>query len=417
MHDLPHAGAGPVLRRLAESRIREAMDDTPVVLVVGPRRAGKTTLVRQIDGEDRPYFTLDDLTTLDAARTDPAGFVRGLDRATIDEVQRVPELLLAIKKAVDDDHRPGRFLLTGSANVMTLPKVADSLAGRMETIRLLPLAQAELAEGRGDFLDRLYEGRFQNPRKPIIGDDLVRAVLEGGFPEAVARPRESRRLAWLREYLDAVLNRDLRDIAHVERLTDLPAFVRLVAHHAGQLVNFSEIGRSLGISHKTSQRYVALLEQIFLVGLLQPWYSNGIKRLIRSPKLHFFDTGVLAASLGLTHRRVGSDRSSFGTLLESFVFGELSKLLSVSETRARLYHFRDQSNREVDFVVEWDDGRLAGVEVKASATVTHQDFRGLRTLGDAVPGQFASGVVLYDGSDVVPFGKNLTAVPLACLAD
>ncbi|MFO1079568.1 MAG: ATP-binding protein [Reyranellaceae bacterium] len=404
-----------MFERFAERRAEEALSDTPVVLIVGPRRAGKTTLVRKMDSAGRNYLTLDDLTVLEAARSDPAGFIRGQDRATIDEIQRAPDLLLAIKKTVDEDYRPGRFLLTGSANVMTLPRVADSLAGRMETIRMLPLARAEIDGRLPTFLERLFDGELQGQKKATIGDDLVRLVLLGGFPEAIARDSERRRQDWTRSYLTSILNRDLRDIADVERLTELPKFVRLLAERAGQLVNYSQLGMGIGVNHKTSQRYVGLLEQLFLICTLPPWFTNTLKRLVRAPKLHFVDSGLLATVRGLTFERLKADRDAFGALLEGFVYSEVAKLMTASDLRLTPHHFRDRDGREVDIVLERDDGTVAGVEVKASATVRAGDFKGLRALGEACGNRFASGVVLYDGKDVVPFGDRLVAAPLSCL--
>lgn len=402
-------------KRLMEHRVREALADTPVALVIGPRRAGKTTLVRAMDERGRDYLTLDDQTVLGAARLDPSGFIRGLDRAIIDEIQRVPELLLAIKKSVDEDYRPGRFLLTGSANVLTLPRIADSLAGRMETIRLLPLAQAEILGRKPSFLEGLYAGNLQRPKDLIIGDELIRVVLAGGYPEAVSRASERRRQDWIRSYLTSVLTRDLRDIAEIEKLSDLPKFVRLLAEHSGQLVNYSAFGGGIDVNYKTSQRYVGLLEQVFLVATLQPWYTNAIKRVIKTPKLHFLDSGVLAGSRGLSLARLKADRSAFGALVESFVFAEIMKLMAWSDIRLAPFHFRDQDGHEVDIVLERDDGMIAGIEVKASATVTAGDLSGLKKLVEAAKDRFAFGVVLYDGDTIVPFGERLAAAPISCL--
>lgn len=402
-------------KRLMEHRVREALADTPVALVIGPRRAGKTTLVRAMGERGRDYLTLDDQTVLGAARLDPSGFIRGLDRAIIDEIQRVPELLLAIKKSVDEDYRPGRFLLTGSANVLTLPRIADSLAGRMETIRLLPLAQAEILGRKPSFLESLYAGNLQKPKDLIIGDELIRVVLAGGYPEAVSRASERRRQDWIRSYLTSVLTRDLRDIAEIEKLSDLPKFVRLLAEHSGQLANYSAFGGGIDVNYKTSQRYVGLLEQVFLVATLQPWYTNAIKRVIKTPKLHFLDSGVLAASRGLSLARVKADRSAFGALVESFVFAEIMKLMAWSDIRLAPFHFRDQDGHEVDIVLERDDGTIAGIEVKASATVTAGDLSGLKKLVEAAKDRFAFGVVLYDGDTIVPFGERLAAAPISCL--
>ena len=279
----------------------------PVVLITGPRRAGKTTLVRKMGEAGRSYITLDDQTALEAARADPRGFIRGLDRAIIDEIQRAPDLLLAIKKTVDEDYRPGRFLLTGSANVLTLPRVADSLAGRMETLRMLPLSRAEITGEAPHSWNASFRGRCRG----TSGDRRRRACpacLIGGFPEAIGRESERRRQDWARSYLTSVLTRDFRDIAEIEKLTELPKFVRLLAEHSGQLVNYSQFGGSINVSHKTGQRYVALLEQVFLVSTLQPWYTNALKRIAKTPKLHFLDSGLLAATRGLSFERVKANR-------------------------------------------------------------------------------------------------------------
>ncbi|MCY3983677.1 MAG: ATP-binding protein [Roseovarius sp.] len=402
-------------KRFAEDRVREALTDTPVVLIVGPRRAGKTTLVKNMGTADRAYITLDDQTVLDAAQTDPVGFIRDLDQATIDEIQRAPELMLAIKKTVDEDYRPGRFLLTGSANILTLPRVADSLAGRMETFRMLPLSRAEINGVTPKFLNRVFDGKLKSTPEAIIGDDLIRLVMLGGFPEAIARDNERRRRDWAESYLASVLMRDLRDIADVEKLTELPKFVRLLAEYSGQLVNYSQFGSSINVSHKTGRRYVGLLEQIFLVSTLAPWYTNTHKRISKTAKLHFLDTGLLATMRRLTCEKVKKNRALFGALLESYVFSEVLKLMMISEMRLTPYHFRDQHMHEVDIVLEGDEGMIVGIEIKGSATVRSSDFAGLRTLSRACGERFAFGVVLYDNTNVVHFGERLAAAPISSL--
>ena len=402
--------------RLVERRVEEALADTPVVLIVGPRRAGKTTLAKKMGmGKLKlVYLTLDDRTTLNAAQSDPEAFIRELDCAIIDEIQRAPELLLAIKKSVDDDYRPGRFLLTGSANVLTLPRVADSLAGRIETIHMLPLAHVEVLGRSSSFLNGIFAGHFA-VKDAILGDNLVEQVLSGGFPEALDRDSEQRRQDWLRSYLKAILSRDLRDIADVERLAELPKFVRLLAQQSGQLINFSNLGSGIDVNYKTSQRYVRLLEQVFLVSTLPPWHTNAIKRIIKTPKMHFLDSGILSTSCGLTLNRIKDNRSQFGTVLESFVFAEILKLITGSDLSLTPYHFRDQDAREVDIVLERDDGMIVGIEVKASATVGVRDFSGLKTLSEICKDKFAFGAVLYDSANCIPFGDKLAAVPISCL--
>lgn len=257
--------------------------------------------------------------------------------------------------------------------------------------------------------------RIGGPIGVANGDELMAAVLSGGYPEAISRTSERRRQDWVRSYPTSVLTRDLRDIAEVERLTKLPKFTRLLAEHSGQLVNYSAFGSGINVAYKTSQRYVGLLEQVFLVATLQPWYTNAIKRVIKTPKLHFLDSGVLAVSRGFSFARVTGDRSAFGALLESFVFAEIMKLLAGSDLRLMPFHFRDQLGHEVDIVLEREDGAIAGIEVKASATVTAGDFSGLRKLADAAGNRFAFGVVFYDDSDtIVPFRERLAAAPISC---
>ena len=401
--------------RFVEHRVREALADTRVVMLCGPRQAGKTTLVRRIAGDDIPFYTLDDEITLDAASNDPIGFVRSLDRAVIDEIQRVPRLLLAIKTSVDADPRPGRFLLTGSANLMTLPRVADSLAGRMEIIRLLPLAQAELRGTRPSFLERVFVGDAPAAAAPAVGSDLMEIVLAGGYPEALTRTGWRRRRAWHRNYVEAILQRDVRDIARIEQLKSMPKLLRVLAEHSGRLVNYSSFGSPLGMSHVTIRKYVGVLEDLFLIQTIQPWFSNVLKRLLKSPKLHFLDAGLLASLRRLTPDRVRRERTAFGPLLESFVFGELLKLTSWADDPYSFSHFRDKEGNEVDIVLEDASGRVAGIEVKASATVSSRDFAGLKRLAAACGDNFAQGLVLHDHDRTIPFGHRLASAPIAAL--
>jgi uncharacterized protein len=401
--------------RHVRDRIEEALQDTRVVLVSGPRQSGKTTLVREISTPDMRFLTLDDPTTLDAARTDPVGFVRDIDRAVIDEVQRAPELLLAIKVDVDRDRRPGRFLLTGSANLMTIPTVADSLAGRMETVPLLPLAQCEILGRRSTFVDNLLSGGKPTVGSLLLGGDLVEAVLRGGYPEALTRDRWSRRQNWYRSYVDAIVQRDVKEIAQVDMLGVMPRLLRMIAEHSGQLVNYSAIGSAAGLNHVTTQKYMNVFESLFLIETVQPWHTNRLKRLTKSPKLHFLDSGLLAAMRGISAKDIERDRGTFGTLLETFAYSETRKIAGWSERRPSISHFRDREGLEVDIVLEGPDGNLAAIEVKAAASVSGKDFLALRKLAGILADRFIQGVVLYDGDQVVPFGDKLYAVPISSL--
>jgi predicted AAA+ superfamily ATPase len=405
-----------IIDRKVRPLVEAALGDTRVVLIAGPRQAGKTTLARTFAGPDRPYVTLDDAGALSAARADPVGFVRGIGRTVIDEVQRVPELMLAIKESVDRDDTPGRFLLTGSANLATVPMIADSLAGRMATISLLPFAQSEIRSTPGRLLDRLFAGEEPTAGEDaILGDEMVALVLRGGYPEALRRATSARRTAWLEDYVAQILDRDVRDVANIDQFDQLPRLLQVLAEHAGQLVNHSSFGAALGLSSVTAQKYVAILERLFLVRTLAPWSSNRLSRLIKTPKLHFLDSGLLAALREDEEEALRQERSRFGAVLESFVVSELLKLASWSERRVSFSHYRTKDQDEVDVVIEDRRGRVVGIEVKASATVRPKDFRGLRQLQEAVGDRFMRGLVLHDHDRVTPFGEKLQAAPLSIL--
>ena len=328
-----------LLPRRIEPRIAEALLDTPVVLLAGPRQAGKTTLVRHIAAQQGlRYLTLDDGLTLLSAREDPVGMVRSLDRAVIDEIQRAPQLLLAIKKSVDEDRRPGRFLLTGSANLMALPTVADSLAGRMETLSLLPLSQSEMALRQANWIDQAFAGRILQASTPAVGEALVERVLRGGYPEAVARPAGRRRTTWARQYIDALIERDVRDIAHIDKLDQLPRFLRALAHTAGQMCNYTQLGAQVGLDGKTALRYCGVFEQMYLLQRIDVWARNRLSRVVKTAKLQFLDAGLLASLLDLTAQEVAQDRTRFGNVLETFVFGELLKHSTTAQDDYRLMY-------------------------------------------------------------------------------
>lgn len=402
--------------RFAETRLREALTDTPVVALNGPRQSGKTTLVRKLADRNRRYLTLDDSTVLEAARRDAVGFIRGLDRAVIDEIQRAPELLLAIKQSVDEDRRPGRFLLTGSAHILTIPKVRESLAGRMEVLPLYPLSRGEVLGGRRPaFLARAFAGELPRPTDKLAGNELIEVVLAGGYPEVLARLTERRQRDWCRAYIEAIVARDIREVATIEKLGQIPRLLEVLALFSGQLVNLTEIGGRLGLDHKTAGRYTQVLEQLFLVRHIRPWSRNELKRLVKTPKLHFLDTALLAAVSGRTAARLKGQRTALGPLLESFVYAELLKQASWADDPVSFFHYRDKDQLEVDIVLENDAGHIVGIEVKAAASVNASDFRGLERLASAAGRAFKLGIVLYDGDASVSFGDRLRAAPFPSL--
>ena len=403
--------------RFAAALVRAALKDSPVTLIHGPRQCGKTTLARAVgEGAGYRYITFDADPARNAATQDPWGFVSELPpRVILDEVQRAPALFAALKRAVDRDRTPGRFLLTGSANVLLVPSLSDSLAGRMEILRLHPLSQAELARREPGFLARLFGDGFPFMQTERLGPRLVDVVLAGGYAPALARA-PGRRAIWYRSYVESLVQRDVRDMSRIGSLEILPRLLAAAAAQTAQLFNAAELAAPFQVSRPTIRDYVTLLERIFLVTLLQPWHTNRLSRLVKTPKLHLGDSGIAAAVLGLSRSALLADRTAFGPLLETFVFQELCRQASWRVDPVSFFHFRDKDGVEVDVVVE-SEGRVAGVEVKAGATVTASDFRGLRKLAEAAGPRFARGVVVYDGEISASFGERLHAVPLRALWD
>ena len=428
--------------RFIERRLTEALEDSPVVLIQGPRQCGKTTLAQvytpeRWSGADLPpdpssgiprdytYFTFDDAVVRAGAETDPIGFVADLpERVILDEVQRVPALFAALKMEVDRRRLPGRFLLTGSSNVLHTPALSDSLAGRMETVRLHPLAQCELqdsstppgARGRpAGFLNVLFGRGFESRRTQRLGKELIDRIVAGGYPAALARPAGRRRANWYQNYLDAQVQRDVPEIARIRSLDLLPRLLTHAAVQTATLFNLSELAAPFQVSRPTIRDYVTLLERVFLLEQLPPWHSNRLKRLVKTPKLHLGDTGLACALLGIDATGLAADRTLLGQLLETFVYQELRRQASWQPDPVSFFHFRDRDGAEVDIVIQRGTQALAGVEVKAGATVTASDFRALRKLRDGTGSRFVGGVVLYDGETSVRFDDGLYAVPLRLL--
>ncbi len=403
-----------------------ALRDTPIVILHGPRQAGKSTLVQELAKKDHPaqYLTLDHLSTLSSARRDPEGFVASLSLPTIvDEIQRAPELVLSIKASVDRCRTPGRFLLTGSAHVLQLPRLADTLAGRAEIITLLPFSQGEMEGAREGFIDGLFD-----ERPPVLTDvaftlpgvdpreDLMGRVVIGGFPEVIGRQEPARRSSWFESYLSTMMLRDIRDLANIDGLTEMPHFLAMIASRAGGLLNTAQLARDMGLSVVTTKRYLSLLRSTFMVLGVRPWFTNRAKSLVKSEKLYLGDTGLLAHLLNVSVEEPARDPHDLGRLVENFVAVELAKQREWSRTRPEVFHFRNYSGTEVDFLLESRGGRrLVGLEVKASSTVRDDDFQGLRALAGAVGAKFHRGVVLYNGTAVIPFGSGMWAMPIAAL--
>lgn len=397
-----------------------SLSDAPVVLLMGPRQVGKSTLVECIAENEHPadYFTLDSRGVYDAAAIDPEGFVDGLDdNCVIDEVQRVEELFLAIKRSVDKKRKPGKFLLTGSANPFFLPGISESLAGRMEIHTLWPFSQGELRGDCDGFVDKAFSNERLNFNSIPNQEKLSEILVRGGYPEIQERDDPDRRDAWFESYLSAMIHRDLRDLKNIKNVSELSSLLSLTATRATELLNVAGISSNIGIPQTTLKRYLALLEAGFLLIKIPSWRPNLGKRLTKSAKIFLTDSGLLCHLLGCGAERLLDERKRFGRVLENFVAMELHKQIGWSQKRVELYHFRTYNGEEVDFVLESADGTLVGVEVKSRRTVRGEDFENLRFLNNQIPEKFHRGIVLYTGEEFVPVSQNLEAYPLSALWD
>ena len=397
----------------------ESLADSPAVLIHGPRQSGKTTLARVVgDPRGYDYISFDDNIARTAADSDPAGFVGGLgDHTVLDEVQRVPSLFTALKQEIDVRRSPGRFMLTGSSQVLLVPTLSDSLAGRMEILRLHPLSQTEIYGRVPSFLDDLFRGTFQTSRTGRLGDDLAARITDGGYPAALARSTSRRRANWYRNFIDTQLQRDARDMARISALDALPRLLTAAASQTARLYNLSNMASPFQMSRPTIGGYVALLERLFLIDRLPPWHTNRLRRLVKTSKLHIGDTGLGCALVGVNPRALAQDRVLLGQYLETFVLQELKRQSVCQEVPLVFFHYRDKDQVEVDIVIERGAREVAGVEVKAAATVTPSDFRGLWKLKNAAGERFVAGVVVYDGEISAGFGDGMFAVPIRSLLE
>lgn len=409
------------IERKLVANVLFSLKNSPVVLLNGARQTGKSTLVKKLAQSDFPaeYITFDSATQMVAATSSPETFLSSRKSAVIvDEVQMVPELFRVLKQIVDDlrfsdkEHSNGRFLLTGSANIMALPKLSDPLVGRMSVKTLYPLAACEVFSGKGDFLNNLFSADFSKIKSDISLNEVICAA---SFPEISGKKVRARK-EWFEGYLTTILQRDVRMIAELEKIGLLPVMLRILASRAGNLINDANISRDIGLNAVTSRSYRKILEAMFLSFEVPPWYRNIGKRLVKSAKGYLIDSLLLCHLLDweLDDLRLHKP-DLYGHVIENFVATELLKLLSFSERKASLLHFRTSDGREVDFVLEEANGGLAGVEVKTSSRVDSNDFKGLKTLQEITDKDFKCGVVLYSGTELVPFGEKLYAVPISAL--
>jgi predicted AAA+ superfamily ATPase len=407
----------PLIHRALADTVVEAMTAARVVALLGPRQAGKSTLARMLAAGplSADYVTLDDDAVRTLATGDPAGFLAGLAAGTvIDEVQRAPDLLLAIKARVDRDASPGQFLLTGSANLRRIPAVADALPGRVDYLTLWPFTQGEIRGGSDNFLANAFGGEVPAITDAPLGRaEYAEMMIAGGYPEARTRSARTR-TRFFQSYVDSIVDRDVADVSRVQDPAVVGTLLRLVAARSGSIARYDVLARDVGVDGKTAKSYVDVLDRLFLVRIRRSWHVNLGKRQVKAPKLYMADSGLLAALVGADERRIREDDGIAGALFETFVATELERQASFAPEALTFWHYRER-DREVDVVVERPSGGIIGVEVKASATVRPRDFGGLVHLRERLGARLAAGVVVYAGERTLPYGPRLWALPLSGL--
>jgi uncharacterized protein len=403
------------LPRAAASQVFEALADTRIVVINGARQVGKSTLAatvaRQSPGSAIRY--LDNVATRSAAQNDPTSFVRHDGLLVIDEVQRVPDLWLALKEQVDRDPRPGRFILTGSARLLGLKSLPDQLPGRTETIELWPLSQGEIHGQQDSFIDQIFNSHLPGPQPDdsrLFKRDYLNRAARGGFPEAVKRSQPRRQQRFFASYLDDMIVRDIHQVADITHSQEIRQLLTLLAGQPGGLLNANRLASDLGLSAPTVRRFLAILETVYLIRLIPAFSPTASQRAVGTAKLTFVDTGIAAHLIGGVHHD-----AQIGGMIENFVLGELGRQLTWSQTDAQLFHYRDRDGYEVDAILENRSGQVIGIEVKASETARADDFRGLRILRDRLGNQFLGGFVLYAGEHTLSFGDRLSCAPISAL--
>lgn len=409
-----------MFKRHIESKLKEALDYMPIVLLRGARQTGKTTLAKFITSQKKQYnyLTFDSLPTYALAKDDPVGFISQLEKPVIlDEIQRVPELFLPIKSDVDENNEPGRYLLTGSADPLLIPKLGDSLAGRMRLLSLWPLSQGEIEGKRETFLEKIFNPSIIPTGKTIScsRDDLLLRITKGGFPRSVLMTQEKHRIDWFNDYISLVLQKDILDLSRIENVSQMPHLLMLLAARVGGLLNTEELTRSVKLSATTLHRYLDLLKTLFLIYLLPPWSTNLGKRLVKSPKIYLSDTALQLFVLNIDSLRLSQDPYLFGSVVENFVVLELLKQISWSDMNVQMYHYRDYKHSEVDIILQGPGQDIVAIEIKLSQNISSDDCKGLRAFSESVGKKCVRGILLYGGSTILPLGENLIALPISSL--
>lgn len=395
--------------------LRQSLKVRRVAVISGARQCGKTTLAKQMVSEKVIYKTLDDVTLLKAAQDDPQSFIKTTaDTFIIDEIQKAPDLLPSIKLVVDQNNRPGQFLLTGSADIRKLPQVSESLAGRIKNIHLRTLSYGEILGNQPNFMERLFKRDFRDQIKGYDKRKVIEIAFAGGYPEPLALQSVRRRKSWFNDYVDTLISKDLRDISNIKRVSVLKELVKILAAWSSKFLDVPDLCGKLSISRQTFDSYLNALESLYLFERVPSWIKTDYARVGKKDKLFMADTGLMASLLNWNQEEVLLNPDRAGKLVETLVYHELSIQSEMCD--AKIFHYRDRENREVDFVVESEDEQVACIEVKAGSAISKSDFKHLEWFRkNIVKDRDVITIILYTGENTLSFGDGLLAVPLAAL--
>lgn len=405
--------------RFILNKVKTALDFSPITYLSGPRQAGKSTLVELFSNKDREFISLDNTDALLSAHKSPREFIMARQNlCTIDEIQRCSALMLPIKESVDKSKIPGHFLLTGSANILNIPKLADSLAGRMIILKLFSLSVGEILGSQNKWLDFIFTEKIPDIFTNIIDisyEDLCSFIIKGGYPVVHQNINNEQRKAWFESYIQTMIERDLREITNFGDITRMHRLFSNISLKSATMLNVLDIGRDCQIPAASVTLYLAALESIFLLSKIPAYFTNLQKRLVKAPKFYLHDTGILCSRLNITEYSTFNERSEWGSIVETFIYGELKKQLSWNASRIEILHYRTYHGREVDFVLEAPNRDIIGIEVKTSRNISANFAKGLHHLQSEVGDKFKAGIVLYMGDETLPLGKNIWAVPMKCI--
>ena len=402
--------------RWQEFSIKKALKNSRVVILSGARQCGKTTLAKIVLPQNSIYKTLDDFSQRNFANSDPNGFLKKTQKTMIiDEIQKAPELISSIKKIVDDNNNNGQFLITGSSNIQANPAVKESLAGRVEKIRLRAFSQGELNQKKPKFLPNAFKSNFIENKTNYTRDDLIQLALSGGYPTTFNKNIKEKKI-WYLNYINTLIENDLKDIANIKRQSALKDLLKIIASWSSKYMEKNAILSSLAITKQTFDTYISIFESMYLTERLCPYLTSDYQYITKKDKLYICDTGIMASLLNLNIDRVRENSDTIGKLIETFVFNELSSNIDCFFGEYNFYHYRDKDKREIDFIIENSDDALLGIEVKAGINIDISSFKHLKWFKENIAkNKNFIGIILYTGNDIISYKNNFFAVPISSM--